>query len=213
MQGFFKWAGIILLSLVLFTGLVWFTGLLWPRLHNTVTAGAASAMGTLYGAGFGLLSAVASAIAAIAAYKAAKQSDETAKRAGEALGLAMEPIVSAHIRRATLHEGANPPREAVYAVVRNESRWPASNVRVYDADRRSNPLVRVERLEGVRQWNTTVEPKPVRVEHELPRSVNHDKPEFGKLLIVEYSDERGILTWRKTIGTGDVWHVDLERVR
>lgn len=189
------------------------TNFFWPKLQDSATASAASAMGTLYGAGFGLLTAMASAAAAMAAFMAAKKSDETARRAGEALGLAMEPTLTAHIIRTHLTEGLNPSRLVLTLEVKNLSRWPAADVKIYASDRRFRPVAEIPYLPPAEQPNYTIEANPGLKTIDVTNTTFASDPSFGDLLILDYSDERRILRWRQTINHTDTLSSEVERVR
>lgn len=209
----FYWIGGVLTVIAIGYAGGWLTTFLWPKLQDSSTASAASAMGTLYGAAVGLLSAVASAVAAIAALMAARKSDETAQRAGEALGLAMEPALTAHIGSTQLHEGLKPPRRVVSLEVKNLSRWPAVDVKVYASDRRFRPIAEIEYLPPAEQPNYTIDPKPSVVSVEVTDMAVAKKAGFGKLLILDYSDERRILRWRQTLDWTNGLQSEVERVK
>lgn len=207
------WIGGLLAVAAIGFSVLWLLTFLWPRLQETSTAGAASAMGTLIGAGVGFLSTVASAVAAIAALMAARKSDETAQRASEALGLAMEPTLTAHIGSTMLHEGLKPPRNVVSLEVKNLSRWPAVDVKVYASDRRFRPIAEIAYLGPAEQPNYTIAAKPSVAEVEVTHLTVAQKADFGQLLILDYSDERRILRWRQTLDWTNGLQSDVERVR
>lgn len=189
------------------------TDFFWPRLQDSTTAGAASAMGSLYGAGVGLLSALASAGAAVAAFMAAKKSDETAQRAGEALGLAMEPTLAAHVLRTSLTEGLNPTRQVLTLEVRNLSRWPAADIKIFATERRFRPIAEIDYLPPADQPNYTIKAKPGVVTIDVTETTFANEPGFGDLLILDYSDERRLLRWRQTIKHVNGLRSEVERLR
>ncbi|TDT79345.1 hypothetical protein DFO47_105141 [Arthrobacter sp. AG258] len=211
---FWYWlAGIVLGVVVVGVAAVMITDFFWPRLQDSTTASAASAMGSLYGAGVGLLSAVASAAAASAAFMAARKSDETAQRAGEALGLAMQPKVTAHIVRISQNSGPADAKNLVHLEVKNLSHWPASDVKVYPSGRRLLPLAEIDYLPAATQPNYTVAAKPHIVTVDLTNKTAARRSDFGNLLVVEFSDERHILRWRQTINYTGGLEAELERVK
>ena len=197
---FWYWLGGIVLSVIVVgVAAVMITNFYWPRLQDNTTASAASAMGSIYGAGVGLLSAVASAAAAIAAFMAARKSDETAQRAGEALGLAMQPKLTAHIQRISHNPGSADAKNLVHLEVKNLSHWPASDVKIFPSNRRLLPLAEIDYLPAATQPNYTIAAKPHIVTVDLTNKAVASRTDLGNLLVVEFSDERHILRWRQTI--------------
>lgn len=213
MRSFWYWLAGIALLIIVVVAAITLTNFFWPRVQDPTTASAASAMGSLYGAGIGLLSAVASAGAAIAAFMAAKKSDETAQRAGEALGLAMKPALTAHIMRVSYNPGSSIGREALELEVKNLSAWPAADVKIYASDRRFRPIAEIDYLPAAEQPNYTIKAEPGVVTIDVTDAPIANKPGFGNLLIVDYSDERRILRWRQTINSADTFSSEEERVR
>ena len=213
LKKFWYWiAGIVAAVAVVVTGGM-LTAFFWDKVQNPTTASAASAIGSLLGAGVGLLSAIASAGAAVAAFMAAKKSDETAQRAGEALGLAMEPKLTAYINRTRLVEGLKPARDVVYLEVKNLSHWPAADVKIYATDRRFRPIGEIDYLPAAEQPNYTIKAKPGLWKADLTDTKVASGPNFGDLLIVDYSDERRILRWRQTLDNTNGLTSDVERLR
>ncbi|MGP0225142.1 hypothetical protein [Paenarthrobacter sp. NCHU4564] len=205
--------GTVVVVGLLILGAISATDFLWPRLQETATAGAASAMGSVYGAGLGLLSAIASAAAALAAFKAARKSDETAQRATEALGLAMQPELTAYVIKEHVNPGSEGASNKVKLEIKNLSAWPAADVKVYQSAHRFLPIAKIEFLPAATQPNYTIAAKPHIHSEDLTGQAVAAKADFGQLLVIEFSDQRRILRWRQTIKHTDTLSSEVELVK
>ncbi|WP_454044671.1 hypothetical protein [Cellulosimicrobium sp. Marseille-Q8652] len=166
---------------------------MWPRLADARTADAAAATAGIVAAAAGVISGIAGAVAAVAAYAAARESHATARDASEALGLAMEPSLKILVGSEDV-------------TITNPSRWGASNlaieVTMEDGRRASR---RLDFLAPKRSESATEPGAEVRIDlgERPPRP--WDSPdwrgmvELEDVVVVTYSDERGLLRWRTRV--------------
>lgn len=169
----------------------------WPASLDAHTGPAIGYLASALSAVVGLITAAASAVAAFAAWRAARQSDETAQRSLEALGLAIAPKIRARITDLVDGEYSGPAFSFW-----NPTRWPAVDIDVdltlADGSTESH---RIERLEPnqERPDGTPIHPTMVRLPRRLPDYVRdpswRDKASFKESAVLRYSDERSLIRW------------------
>ena len=125
----------------------------------------------------------------------------------------MEPTLAAHVLHTSLTEGLNPSRKVLTLEVKNLSRWPAADIKIYATERRFRPIAEIDYLPAAEQPNYTIEAKPGVVTIDVTKTTFASEPGFGNLLILDYSDERRILRWRQTIKHVDGLSSEVERLR
>lgn len=194
-----RWALIVLVSVVAVLALIWW---LWLQAQDIQIGDRIATVATAVGAVVGFATALASWAAAEAAMRAARQSDETARHATEALGLAMEPRV-----RASHPEAYDESGKVQEIWVWNPTRWAAIDVEIID-----KPAYGPEVHYDLKRLEPSVEVRwrplnPVKIPALRPPEPQQladpkwkGKLEWRDLLIVRYSDERGLLRWEATFG-------------
>ena len=170
--------------------------LYWVLDSSRLNGNALTAVGTLGAAVF-------TAVAAVAAFSAARQSDITSRNAMEALGLAMEPTLDAYVGLVSLQEGDAPMREIAQVEVRNKSAWSADDVEVEvllsDGRRGSH---RWARIVPASVSNLTYPVSPTTETFEITggfpkhrEPVDGEELTFTNTVTLRYSDERRALRW------------------
>lgn len=179
--------------------------LYWVLDSSRLNGNALTTVGTLAAAAF-------TAVAAAAAFSAARQSDITARNAMEALGLAMEPTLDAYVGFVSMHEGDAPVREVAQVEVRNKSAWAADDVEVdvvlSDGRHASHHWARILPASAS---NLTYPVSPTTETFEVPggfpkhrEPVDGEELTFINVVSLRYSDERRSLRWElvtEQIGT------------
>lgn len=179
----------------------------------------------------GVIGALATSAAAIAAWRAAVRSDLTAQRARQALGAATRPEVHASFTSANKHVDGAPGKPIGEFTVWNASRWPAKNIKLEYSDGQGwHVETRVTDLPGAqdshgRKDQLRFAKSTIEVEAPPPGSPAWGNwsirpelvPEGGVIVesttVVEYSDEHEVSRWKRVSTKESSFGVLIEGVR
>ena len=138
------------------------------------------------------LAAAAGAIAAVAAWRAAAESGSTARDARDALGHAIRPRLAIELFQTTTRPDGT---SQIATWIKNQAPFPAADITVRTrACDGTSDVVRFERLDAARAH---LGPKERGPHHMIwvPLPADHDKLTGIDEIVVQYSDERGLLRW------------------
>lgn len=189
----------VIISLLLCVAIVLVLVLLW-------IASAPGDSGTQLGTFATAVSAFAALGAAFASWRSAVKSDETARRAAEAVGMSIQPDVRADfIGRITIGDEGEVSR----IEIRNHSIWPAANVSVlYDSGEGWTRGASLRRLDAGQLPAGEGYPDRPKVQTiDVPLTPKQWTPaaepgwdgerRIVETTTVEFEDERGFVQWRR----------------